>query len=281
MQYTEPRLLALDMDGTLLDTHGHISEVNRAAMRAAQARGVQVVLATGRDYDGIPWQELDGVSLDYAITTNGSSVYRIADRACLYEQCLPSEEAAEIFEWLLQKQVYIDIFVDGRDYAPREVLPLVDRLTLPDYIMDSLRHKRTVVDELVPRLRSGELKVQKGTLNFWPEADGTLHAYAETLRFLNGLPYLTTVDGGFNNVEFTRKGTSKAAGLAWLAGQLHIPMERTIAIGDSENDAEMLKAAGLGIAMANAPASLHALAKASTASNDEDGVAQAIERFLL
>lgn len=281
MTCTEIKLLALDMDGTLLDSAGHISEASRAAMRAAQERGVQVVLATGRDYNGIPWAELEGVKLDYAITTNGSAVYRIADRACLFEKCLPCGVGADIFDWLLERQVYIDVFIDGRDYVPREVLPLVEKLVMPDYVMQSLRTKRTPIDNLSGRLRAGSLHIQKGTLNFWPEADGTPHAFAETAAFIAAQKGITAVDGGFGNLEFTAAGVSKATALSWLAARLNVSLAQTMAVGDSENDTEMLRAAGLGVAMGNAPAPVRALAAAVTASNDEDGAAKAIEKYIL
>lgn len=281
MQYPDIRLLAIDLDGTLLDNSGRISEQNRAALRAAQRRGVQVVLATGRDYDGIPWAELDGVTLDYVITTNGSSLYRIADRACLYEHCLPCEEAAEIFAWLLQHQVYADAYIDGHDYAPRAIMPLLDRLVLPEHILACMRRNRVPLDDAVQRLRSGELHVQKGTLNFWRETDGTPHAYNETFAYLSARPGITTVDGGLGNLEFTAAGTSKADGLQWLVARLGVTMAQTMALGDSENDAAILKAAGLGVAMANAPAAIRSLADAVTASNAQNGVAQAVEHYIL
>lgn len=275
------RLLALDMDGTLLTSDGQITEASRTAIRAAQAAGCEVVLATGRDYDGILWQQLNGVTLDYAITTNGSSLYRIRDRACLYEECLPGPAVAPVFAWLLQQEIYVDIYVDGRDYVPQEVLPLIERLDLPVYVIRELAGNRTPIAGLVEKLRAGTLAVQKCTLNFPRDPDGSLHHYAETLRYLQAVPGITVVDGGVSNLEFTVSGTSKAVCLTRLAGQLDIPLAQTMAVGDSENDLEMLQAVGLSVAMGNAPVAIHAAARAVTRTNDEDGVAAAIEKFIL
>lgn len=275
------RLLALDMDGTLLTGEGHVTPASRAALQAAQDAGCRLVPATGRNYDDIPWQELDGLTLDYAITTNGSAVYRVADRTCLVEQCLPCGTLVPIVEYLLQSRVYMDLFVDGHDYAPREVLPLAERLDMPPYLMQGILHNRVPLDNVLQKLRDNALRVQKITLNFWRDDTGRLHKREETVRYLGSIPGITVVDAGFGTLEFTVSGTSKATGLRLLADRLKIPMAETMAIGDSGNDLEMLRAAGLGVAMGNAPAPVRAAAKATTCTNEADGVAAAIQKFIL
>ena len=275
------RLLALDMDGTLLTSEGKITPASRTAIRAAQAAGCVIVPATGRNYDDIPWQELDSLTMAYAVTTNGSAVYRIADRACLAEQCLPCALLAPVFAYLLQCQVYIDVFIDGRDYAPRELFPLADRLDMPEYIIRGITHNRIPLDNVLEKLNADALRVQKVTLNFWRDETGQLHSRENVLRYLSGIDGITVVDAGFGTLEFTLRGTSKAGGLALLAGQLGIPMAEVMAIGDSGNDLEMLRAVGLGIAMGNAPAAIRAAAKATSCSTDEDSAAAAIQRFIL
>lgn len=275
------RLLALDMDGTLLTSDGKITEASRAAIRAAQAAGCAVVPATGRNYDDIPWEQLDGVALDYAVTTNGSAVYRVADRTCLAEQCLPCYLLAPVFAYLLQCGVYIDVFIDGHDYAPRELFPLAEKLDMPEYIIRGITHNRIPLDNVVEKLRDHALKIQKVTLNFWRDETGQLHNRENVLRYLSGIDDITVVDAGFGTLEFTLRGTSKATGLQLLADTLDIPMAAVMAIGDSGNDLEMLHAAGVSVAMGNAPAAIRAAAKATTASNDEDGVSAAIQKFIL
>lgn len=92
---------------------------------------------------------------------------------------------------------------------------------------------------------------------------------------------LAFVSGGFSNLEFTRTGVCKVTGLKMLADFLDVPMERVMAVGDSENDLEMIEAAGYGIAMGNVLESVKAVAKDVTLSNDEDGVAAAIEKYII
>lgn len=100
-------------------------------------------------------------------------------------------------------------------------------------------------------------------------------------QYLKKLPDIHVVDGGFANLEFNKAGVSKASGIRFLSKYLGIPKEDIMAIGDSENDIEMLKEAGLGIAMRNALDEVIAVANDVTTSNDEEGVAKAIEKYLL
>lgn len=281
MSCAEYKLLALDLDGTLLDTHGHIAESSREAIRAAQQAGVEVVLATGRDYNGILWEELGDVSVDYVVTNNGSAVYQVKGRKSLFEQCLDNRQMVPVFRYLLQKGVYIDVFIDGRDYAPPETMPLAEKLDLPDYVIRVLLANRTPVEHLVEQLEADALHLQKVTLNFWKEPDGTYHSRNDVLAYLKGIPGIVLVDGGFANLEFTAQGVSKATGLRFLTDFLGLSMEQIMAIGDSENDAEMLRAVGLGVAMGNAYPSVKALADAVTDDNESDGVAKAIRNYLL
>lgn len=275
------RLLALDMDGTLLDTQGHITKGSLDAIRAAQKAGVEVVLATGRDYNGILWDELDDVKIDYVVTNNGSAVYRAAGRECLFEKCLDNAVMAPVFRWLLEQGVYIDVFIDGRDYAPPETMPLAEKLDLPEYVIRVLLANRTPVPHLAQQLEADKLHLQKVTLNFWKEPDGSYHSRDKVLAALKQVPGITLVDGGFANLEFTAAGVSKATGLDFLTRKLGLSMAQVMAIGDSENDAEMLRAAGLGVAMGNAYPSVKALADAVTADNESEGVARAIQTYLL
>ncbi len=92
---------------------------------------------------------------------------------------------------------------------------------------------------------------------------------------------INLVDGGFSNLEFTKIGVSKATGLSMLTEYLDIPMEAVLAVGDSENDVEMLQAAGLGVAMGNALDHVKTVADDITLTNDEEGVAAVVEKYIL
>ena len=119
------------------------------------------------------------------------------------------------------------------------------------------------------------------TLNFYPAADGTLIDREIVRKFLVSNPSITTVCGGYNNLEFTRADASKGVGLRKLAEILGVNPDATMAIGDTENDLAIIEAAGIGVAMGNATDAVKARADYVTTTNTKDGVAAAIEHFIL
>lgn len=279
-EHKKIRLLALDVDGTLFTTEGKVTKASIEAIRKAQKKGVQVVLASGRDYDGLPWDQLKEVSIDYVLTSNGSAVYRTRDRKCLREECLDKEQMIPIFDFILSRKVYLSIFIDGVNYTPNQCFPYVEHMPLPDYVKTMLRNKANRMEDLIGYLKEHDAKIQKATLNFQFK-DGAYFNREEVKAYLQKCPDINLVDGGFSNLEFTKKGVSKATGLEMLTEYLNIPMEEVLAVGDSENDVEMLGAAGLGIAMGNALDHVKEVADAITLTNDEEGVAAVVEKYIL
>ena len=275
------RLLALDLDGTLFNTEGKITPASVQAICRAQEKGVHVVLASGRDYDGMPWEQLTEVPIEYAVTTNGSAVYSTKDRACLCEECLDQEKIIPILEYLLEKEVYISIFFDGVNYTPISCFPYVENLDIPEYVREALRENRNGIEDLVEYIKKENVRIQKVTLNFQKSLAGGYLNREEVREYLKNDPNIQLVDGGFANLEFAKAGVSKALGLTFLAGRLQIPMEQVMAIGDSENDIEMIETVGLGIAMGNALEHVKEIADDVTETNEKDGVAYAIEKYIV
>ena len=274
------KLLALDVDGTLFDDSGKISQASIDAMNQAREAGIEVVPTSGRDYDGIPWDQLENVDINYVITTNGSAVYEAKTKKCLYEKYLDSGKMIPIFEYLLKKEIYINVFVDGVNYTPVQVYSYIDNLDLPDYVIQHMKENRKGITDLIEYLKNGDAKLQKATLNFQKQENGEFLNRKEVQEYLEKCPDIKVVDGGFNNLEFTKAGTNKAAGLKFLAGHLGMTMDKVMAVGDSENDIEMLREAGLGIAMGNAADEVKSVADEITLDNEHEGVAAAIAKYL-
>lgn len=273
------RLLALDVDGTLFTEEGKITKASIDAIKKAQAAGMTVIIASGRDYDAIPWDQLSGIEIPYAVTSNGSAVYRTADRKCMYEECIPVGEAEEIFTYLLTKHIYMEVFMDGKGYTPAQLSEVVHELPLPEHIIELILGKQKLLPDMLAFIRNGA-RIQKGTLNFVKLPDGSFLEREEIRQFLEARGDLSIVNGGYSNLEFTKAGIDKSVGLRYVAELLQIPMEETVAVGDSENDIEMLKAAGLGIAMGNALVHVKEAADAVTLSNEEEGVAAAVSAII-
>lgn len=270
------RLIAFDMDGTLLNTRKQISERTADAIARAAEAGKVVAFCTGRapvELSGFP-EQLPGMR--YAICNNGAAVWDLWERRKLVSARLDPKLMLRVMELADPEDYLIQFYLDGMKYSSLdpgklgrcgmlEYLPMYERLSVP------------VVPDLRERLKTNPEPVEKLALHF-PGKESRLRAL-ERLKAA-GLP----VNINFGNrysLEFTVPGYTKGLGLRKLCDHLGITLAEVIAVGDSENDNEAVEAAGLGVAMGNATEELKRLADAVVADNDHDGCAEAIDRFLL
>ena len=274
------KLVALDLDGTLFD-NSRISERNLTAIRSITDKGIHVVISTGRPFEGIPFDQIKGTGINYAITANGSGIYEISTGKCLYENAMDEELVTPILNFLLTRDIHMDAFIGGKGYTPVQCVETAQKLTVPSSIKNYIITTRTRLDNILQFIHENQLKVQKMTLNFYPAADGTLIDRETVRKFLVSNPSITTVCGGYNNLEFTRADANKGVGLRKLAEILGVNPDATMAIGDTENDLAIIEAAGIGVAMGNATDAVKARADYVTTTNTKDGVAAAIEHFIL
>lgn len=277
----EIKLIALDLDGTLFDNKGIISAENIDAIKKATASGIHVVISTGRPLMGIPLEQIRGTGIQYAITTNGSAIYDIITGECLFENPLDDKVVFPIIRFLLTKDIHMDAFCAGKGYTPEKCRPAAMAIEAPESLKKYILNTRLVVPDLISHIRSNHLHIQKMTLNFHPDQDGTLIDREEVRRFLISNPDITVVCGGYNNLEFSKKGVDKGLALLELARILDVSFEQTMAIGDTENDLAIIRTAALGVAMGNATDEVKAQADFITLSNTENGVAHAINKFAL
>ena len=275
------RLIALDLDGTLYHTNGQISDKNREVLKKAIDRGITVIISTGRPYVGLPLSDLKEIGIDYAITSNGAGIYRVADKTCLLEDAISPEEGAALLRQLYQYPIHLDAFIDGDAYTQASTRGLIDKLHISESLRTYIRDTRIVVDNLADYVASNQMGIQKLTLNFTPDTNGGLTAREDVTALLQKHPEYHYVSGGFRNIEVNKTGVSKAKGLRFLCETLHIPLTQTMACGDSENDYDIVNLAGIGVAMANAEEILLHTADFISRSNNEDGVAFAVEQLVL
>ena len=275
------KLVALDLDGTLFDNSSRISKRNLTAIRSITDKGIHVVISTGRPFEGIPFDQIKGTGINYAITANGSGIYEISTGKCLYENAMDEELVTPILNFLLTRDIHMDAFIGGKGYTPIQCVETAQKLTVPSSIKNYIITTRTRLDNILQFIHENQFKVQKMTLNFYPAADGTLIDRETVRKFLVSNPSITTVCGGYNNLEFTRADANKGVGLRKLAEILGVNPDATMAIGDTENDLAIIEAAGIGVAMGNATDAVKARADYVTTTNTKDGVAAAIEHFIL
>lgn len=275
------KLVALDLDGTLFNSESQISPKTKEIIKKATDAGVYVVISTGRPFKGIPFQQFEGLGIKYAITTNGSGVYEMDPMKPIFVDTMSNDISFPIIDYLSTKNVHFDAFCDGGAISTHSCIEFIDKLILPDELKYYLRATRTRVDDVKEYLLANNTALQKMTLNFQKDESGVFIDREDVKEYLTSNPKITVVSGGFMNLEFTKAGVNKGVGLTQLAKHLNVPIEQTMAIGDTENDIEILKASGFSVAMGNAIDEVKKIADFVTLSNDEDGVGYAIEKFVL
>lgn len=275
----EIKLIALDLDGTLFDNSGQISPANKIEIENAVKKGIAVVISTGRPFSGLPFEQIKDTGIKYAITTNGSALYEIETGKCLFEAALDDAVVIPIINYIMTKDIHADAFCGGRGYTSEKTLAARSKLDVPESLLKYIINTREVVPDLAAYIKNKNLRVQKMTLNFHKDADGRLVDREDVKAFLMANPDINVVCGGYNNLEFTAAGVDKGMGLKKLAELLSIPMESTMAIGDTENDLSIIQAAAVGVAMGNATEEVKKAAAYITDSNTENGVAHAIAHY--
>ncbi len=275
------RLIAVDLDGTLFDTQKKLSEENRRACEEAIAAGVQVVIATGRPFYGIPEEARKLKGLKYAICTNGASLYDLERETCLYEDPMPRDEALAMVEGLMKMPVICDVFYHGHAYIDSSKAGLIERMNADEPFKAYFRSCREEVPDVMALMRSYAKGPEKVTVNFTAGPDGKPFYRQETVDWCGQLRDLVMVSGGVGNVEFTRASATKGAALLKLNEILGITPEQTMAIGDSGNDFDMLQKAGFSVGMANSEPEILKTVDYVTKNNNEDGVAYAVRKFVL
>jgi len=271
------KLIALDIDGTLYNKDGVITSYNKEMIRKAVENGITVIISTGRPYIGLPVDEMKELGIQYAITANGSAVYRVPEKELLLDESMDTDLSVRLLRKLYTQSLHIDAFINGDGYTQFSTSELTNLLDIPDSLKKYIQTTRKTITDLAAYIEEHKLCVSKLTLNFAPDADGSYTTREKTKEILDTFPEVTYVSGGFHNLEVTRCGIAKSKGLKFLCDYLHISMEDTMAVGDSENDLDIVKAAGIGVAMGNAQQLLKDSADFISLSNEEDGVAYAIE----
>ena len=269
------RLIALDLDGTLLNTQKQLSEENRAALTRAARAGIHIVPTTGRFFDGMPDTVRALPFLRYAITINGAEV---ADRRTgeeLYKADIPLARALELMRYLDTLPVIYDCYQDNAGWISEHLKARIDSTVKDPHFRKMLHELRKPVPELKAFVTERGRDIQK--IQFFIPTPELRQELLETLPKM--YPDLAVSSSVSENIEVNAAGATKGKALLGLAERLGIPREGTMAFGDGLNDLSMLEAAGVGVAMENACAEAKAAADYITLSNDDHGVAYAIEKF--
>ena len=278
------RIIALDLDGTLLDSQKRLSDANRQALAAAAEGGALVVPTTGRFFGMMPPAVRDLPFVRYAITINGAQVYDRATDTALVREEIPLETAIGVMETLDRYDVIYDCYRQNWGWMTAAQQAKAADYATNEHYLKMVREFRKPVPELKAHLRetAAEGDVQK--IMLFARNDGSAAA-ADCLKAIAAemnarFPEIKVTSSTGNNIELNIKSAHKGNALRRFAEHLGFTLENCMAFGDGMNDFTMVEAAGLGVAMANAEDEVKRVAKYVTASNDEDGVAAALAKFL-
>ena len=269
------KLIAFDLDNTLLNTNKEVTPATLEALERAAKEGIKIVPATGRFWSAVPECVKSMKFIHYAITLNGAEIFNVRNSKVLAKFEIPLERALTIARVLDDLPVIYDCIAGGRSFIKKEFHERVADFSLGEWQLKMLRDLRTPVDDFYALLRNKNIDVQKMQLF---TMDMTLRA-----NLLKALPVVfpkniitTSVP---NNIEINDINANKGNALSFLARHAGIKTDETLAFGDGLNDIYMLRAAGVGVAMANAEDNVKAIADYVTASCDDDGVAEGINKF--
>ena len=270
------KMIGLDLDGTLLTDKKELTVRTREVLAKAIRIGIVVLVATGRPWMGVPEELREFPGMNYALTSNGARIIDTRTGNVIEEHLLSVKSAKKALEICRKYDTLQEVYFDGQGYAPAEKMEFVERYHKNPNMWEYMRKTRIPVDdifELVDRENRGLDKTQALFADMserkraWEEL-----ARHEDLELVGSLRY---------NIEVNAAGVNKGTGLVNLGSRLGIKREEIMALGDGDNDTVMLKEVGFGVAMANGEPQVKEAADYITLSNEEDGVAQAIERFVL
>jgi Cof subfamily protein (haloacid dehalogenase superfamily) len=274
------RLVALDVDGTLLDPEEQVTPRVRAAVQAARDAGCIVTLATGRRFVGAREVALD-LGLRLPLVLHGGAVVQDSESgAVIYQDPMPPETIAKVVETVVahgQEPIVYESPAHAPAHQPRVYVREDWRPNRPSQEYERLRGPfvRIPFDRLA-HTRDGlsvSIVTEPGTLRELPAAIGAI-------------PEVWSIVAGWmlfecDAIEVFRAGCSKATAVEHVAAAYGIGMDEVMAIGDGLNDCELLGAVGWGVAMGNACEEACAKACIQVGTNEQDGVAEAIERWVL
>lgn len=283
------KLIATDLDGTLLNDKHEISDANLQAIHKAKENGIQIVVATGRSYEAA-LKPMQSVGLECpVICMNGAKIH--GTNGDVFRSIPLSEETCLRIQRTCQREgLYFEVYTNQGIYSK-------DRESFIQVIMDIMKTANPEADEADMR-KFAEQRFQDEEFRFTDDfdalfADDKIEVYkflafsyeeAKTIAVRQAFETETGViltSSGHDNIEFNHPDAQKGIALKLLADRMDITMDDVMALGDNFNDMSMLEAAGRGVAMGNAADGVKKACKYITKPNTEDGVAHAIEEMLV
>ena len=287
------KLIAIDLDGTLLNSYGQVSEKNKRVLNDAIEQGIEVVLASGRSSNSIKNIATDLKNAKYIICGNGSLIYDLQKEEIIYDKFIEKKKALQIIQICEQNSIYYNVYTEN----------MVIAKTLDNNVLfyhqenanksDSKKTKINLVENIYEYVDNLENEnILKFTIS--DKSSIIFNSIIKKLREIKNIDVLDVahmsrkiIKSGTEEIsleyyytEITSENVDKWNAIIWLAKNLNINESEIMAIGDNVNDKLMIQNAGLGVAMGNSAPYIKEIADEVVATNNEDGVAEAVEMSL-
>ena len=288
------KLITIDLDGTLLNSFGEISEENLIELRNCIDIGVEVVLASGRVISSIKNFANEIGNGSYLIAGNGSTVYDIKNEKVIYENTIPKEKVLKIIKICEENSIYYSV------YTEKFIVTKSLNYNILFYSKENIKKNNmektniNISQDIYSYIENMEnIKISK--ISICDKDKMIFSSILKKLREIEGIDVLDVahmsrkyIENGtdvvpveFYYTEITNENVNKWEAIMFLINKLNISPKEVIAFGDNINDKEMLENAGMGIAMDNSAPYIKALAKDITLSNNENGVAEALKKYIV
>lgn len=286
------KLIVIDLDGTMLDSYGQVTQNTKNAIKNAIEKGIDVVIASGRPIDSIKSIAKDIGSEKYFIAGNGALIYDIPKDEILYDKYMKKEKVLEIIKICEENSISYNVYTD------KTILAKSLKYNVLYYYKENLKKpedKRTHIN-IVENIYDYIQKMQEEKFLKITICDDSKAIFQSIIRKLEQIKDIEILDVSHMSRKVIEQGTEqipieyyytevssenvdKWYAIEFLMKKLQIQKEEIITIGDNSNDKKMIKEAGLGIAMGQSMPQLKVIADYITNSNTEEGVAKAIEKF--
>lgn len=270
----KPELIALDLDGTLLNSARQIPPGTRTAIGQARACGVKVIPCSGRHFSGTRPVAMQAGMGDAIVCGNGALVTTWQGET-IFSKMLNPNRCLELLKFCEEYRLGCNLYANDilHTLSPNSVTKYYERLN--EQLPQDIRCPYRFVSDVKAAIEENAEKILK--FEIFPLPDEPRNALLNMLKSCSDM----AEEGDLKtSVELHASGVNKGTGLAEAARYLGIPMKNIMAVGDGENDVNMLKMAGLGAAMGNAVDEAKAAADIILPSHDEDGIAWAIQKFV-
>lgn len=286
------KLVAVDLDGTLLNQYGEVTENSKRVIKNVTRKGTQVVIASGRSIDSIKNISKEIGASKYIIAGNGAVVYDTKEEKILFENYIPFDKALNIIKICEENSIFYNV------YTNKTIVTSSLRYNVLYYYKENLKKEDnkktniTIVDSIPEYIKNmQDEKIMKIFI-----CDSTESVFNSIMKKFNEIPNVETLDVSHMSRKVIKKGTTeipieyyyteismknvdKWNAIEFLINKLEINKDEVIAIGDNMNDKKMIEEAGFGITMEGSTPTVTEVADYITSDNNNEGVARALEKF--